>query len=107
LVLQKDIDDRKIEACCLEQLQCGRSAFRLDDFEMMDAQHDGNDRTDVGLIVNNKHARHRRLPIGRAAAYDENSSISAVPQGLFSRSVKRRLPYRRVFLPASSGNMYP
>jgi hypothetical protein len=54
--LQKDIDDRKIEACGNEQLQCGCSAFRLDDFEMMDAQHDGNDRTDVGLIVDNKHA---------------------------------------------------
>jgi hypothetical protein len=28
----------------------------------MDAQHDANDRTDVGLIVNNKHAGHRSLP---------------------------------------------
>jgi hypothetical protein len=28
----------------------------------MDAQHDGNHRTDVGLIVNKQHAGHRSLP---------------------------------------------
>jgi len=64
---KKNIDDRKVEACfteacLLEQFQCGSGAFCLDDFEMLDAQHDGNDRTDVSLIVNNKHTGHRSLP---------------------------------------------
>jgi hypothetical protein len=28
----------------------------------MDAQHDGNHRTNVSLIINDKHAGHRSLP---------------------------------------------
>ncbi|MEH2590899.1 hypothetical protein V1273_004738 [Bradyrhizobium sp. AZCC 1721] len=60
--LQKDVDDRKVEARIFEQLQCGCGAVCLDDFKTMDTQHDRNHRADVGLIVNNKHAGHRSLP---------------------------------------------
>ena len=36
----------------------GRGGGGLDDFEMVDAQHDGNHRAHIGLVVNNENAGH-------------------------------------------------
>ena len=48
--------------CFLKHLQCRRGAGGLDDFEMVDPQHDGDHRAHIGLIVNNKNAGHQSLP---------------------------------------------
>jgi hypothetical protein len=58
-----------------EQLQ-GGGAFLIDDFELMDAQHDGNHHTNVGLIVNNKRGASR--PPGSVDLM--KTTVSAVPR---------------------------
>jgi hypothetical protein len=71
LVLQEDIDDREIEALLLERLQRRHSTGGLDNLEMVDPQHDGDHRANVGLVVNNKNAGHQILRLDRATACRE------------------------------------
>jgi len=49
---------REIDAGSHECLQSGRGSGGLDDFVMVDAQHDGNHRAHIGLVVDNENAGH-------------------------------------------------
>jgi hypothetical protein len=58
---QEDIDNGEIETGILERPQCDRSTAGLDDFEMVDPQHDADHRAHIGLVVDNENAGHQTL----------------------------------------------
>ena len=60
-----------------ELLQSGRAAGGFDDLEMMDPQHDGDHRADIGLVVNDENAGHRRTPGSASASLHRNLGFRA------------------------------